>query len=787
MKKKNYFLSVIFSLFALSGILTSCENINWFANFMDDMNVLSVPFTFNSLEDGTGENLINDYVLGKTYTDEQLINDSKTFILEHGPGNSPYHNAIVYALKLDPSSSVSGVIRDTDEFITCVNATEPLSFVPVIYYTAEFTHWMEDLNGEYDPRSTSSAYGPNGYLVDIDGQAEKYNKSGFTYDHSAPTSPTFSSSGKQFIDLYYKRKSVTITFNYNGGFLSGQPSSTVTRKFETPTSLLIPNNPTKTNYVFNGWNPLIPDTFPAVETTYTAQWVPEEYTVEYSDCDLTTSISDSAASGKPASYSTTGLLSKYSYGNDTYIDGLTNMTVSGYLVRFGGWYTHPSGDETSKLDYDFSSNKYKLTDGTTKLYAKWLPQYVYCDPQSSAASDQNSGFSQSAPVKTIAAAKALMKDNNHGYQIRFLSKLTEKDDIQSLSGTYKNDCGYGADGKGITVVSKECTLIEYNGTDEVELNDVYIGGGASSWDHNTYNIGNNFLIRISNSGKLKLGENCTINNIGCTNSRFIYNQGTLIIDGAEISNIVMSTTNSIIENSSNMTFASGTLSCGNIYGIKSTGSGIVTLKNSPVISDKIRLEGNSKISVDSSFTLGSAEKIKVEVQPPVAGLIVLTDEVAKYESFECINEGYVIGSDGKLAKATGTTITINDPENPIGYNLGTIAQTSAKLTEGSATVRINIPAETYEKIDDWGGGSSVEKYVMYTCSLQTGTFKSRINSAGDGTYYADIKIGNATTTNGSTSSAITSPGLVNIFVFANPEADDGSVVITGTEAVIMVY
>ena len=76
---------------------------------------------------------------------------------------------------------------------------------------------------------------------------------------------------------------------------------------------------------------------------------------------------------------------------------------------------------------------------------------------------------------------------------------------------------------------------------------------------------------------------------------------------------------------------------------------------------------------------------------------------------------------------------------------------------------------------------------MYTCSLQSNyCFKSEILSDGDG-YYAIIKIGNATTTQDNTSGAITSPGLANIFVFANPEAEDGSVVISGTEAVIMVY
>lgn len=824
MKKKNYFLSVIFSLFALSGILTSCENINWFANFMDDMNVLSVPFTFNSLEDGTGENLINDYVLGKTYTDEQLINDSKTFILEHGPGNSPYHNAIVYALKLDPSSSVSGVIRDTDEFITCVNATEPLSFVPVIYYTAEFTHWMEDLNGEYEPRSTSSAYGPDGSSVNIIGQANKYNKPGFTYDYSVPPTKTFSSSEKQFINLYYKRNPVTITFNYDGGFLSGQPFSTVTQKFETPTSSVIPNNPTKTNYVFNGWNPLVPDTFPAVETTYTAQWVPEEYTVEYFDCDLTVSSTAIEAAGKSASYDTTGLVTTYSYGSNTYISPLPNNTLLSNSVIFDGWYTHPSGDISFKLPFNSSENKYELTDGITKLYAKWLPKYVYVDPDN--GNDSNSGFTPTTAVKTVNEARALITEQTS--EIRVCNVITDTSDINNLI----NSNGLG-DGHLIITRAPGYTGSIIKLTGDRELENITIDGGAVWSGSNVETASRSGVTSTQplidcNGNTVTLKDGCVIRNFFSTDTKCI--SGYVNVSGGTIKDCLNGTgyvisgnitieAGSLIDNCGNAIMIDGSQSfvmdggtvqnCGIAITCSSTGTINIkggTIQNnsmgiqqvgdfgSVTVSDGVIKDNGTGISakiinlsdsavIDQSNSIKLVEGGKITITGMLLNNIVATIEAPRYPyaeqvlyagsgialpdcttRFNVSKLGYTFNTGGYIVSASTGGITPSTPSAPQEIALGSLRMHHVvKNASGDTKVIFNVSDEAYNKMGDW-------KCIQYTIDADYGQANIQGNT---GSYYAEINL-TTLTASGSSRTHTLSIGSNTIMIFA--DSDDPDVV-----------
>lgn len=65
-------------------------------------------------------------------------------------------------------------------------------------------------------------------------------------------------SANEAVTLYptWARKKFTLTFNANGG--SGGGSTTQ----EWGTAVAYPANPTRTNYIFNGWSPVIPGTMP---------------------------------------------------------------------------------------------------------------------------------------------------------------------------------------------------------------------------------------------------------------------------------------------------------------------------------------------------------------------------------------------------------------------------------------------------------------------------------------------------------------------------------------------
>ncbi|MEN3157057.1 InlB B-repeat-containing protein [Alkalimonas sp. NCh-2] len=73
----------------------------------------------------------------------------------------------------------------------------------------------------------------------------------------------------------------TITFDSNGG----SALATITANFGS--TLTAPANPTRERYTFAGWNPAFPESMPASDTTLTAHWELNTFTVRFLDWDET--------------------------------------------------------------------------------------------------------------------------------------------------------------------------------------------------------------------------------------------------------------------------------------------------------------------------------------------------------------------------------------------------------------------------------------------------------------------------------------------------------------------
>ena len=67
----------------------------------------------------------------------------------------------------------------------------------------------------------------------------------------------------------------TITFNTNGG----STVSAITQNYGT--TIIAPENPTKTGYTFKKWDAVIPATMPAENITITAEWTVNQYTITF--------------------------------------------------------------------------------------------------------------------------------------------------------------------------------------------------------------------------------------------------------------------------------------------------------------------------------------------------------------------------------------------------------------------------------------------------------------------------------------------------------------------------
>ena len=145
-------------------------------------------------------------------------------------------------------------------------------------------HYQEETSGAghypASPADTENLFGTTGAAISV----TQKNYAGFEFDRQEPASATIGAEGNTVVKVFYKRKTVTLTFNLNGGNIGGSTTAQ-TRSGRFGTTFTAPTNPVKTGYTFSSWQPTPPapalsSTFPASDTTYTAQWI-QVYTVTF--------------------------------------------------------------------------------------------------------------------------------------------------------------------------------------------------------------------------------------------------------------------------------------------------------------------------------------------------------------------------------------------------------------------------------------------------------------------------------------------------------------------------
>ena len=138
-------------------------------------------------------------------------------------------------------------------------------------------HYKEKSEGGYSvvPSDTESLHdtaGATAVYTPKTFEGFNYNSSLTKINDSVQTSGTINADDSTVVKLYYERKTVNVTFKLNGGNVSGNTADIpLTGKFGT--AFTAPE-PVKADAELKGWNPALPSptTFPAADTTYTAQW-----------------------------------------------------------------------------------------------------------------------------------------------------------------------------------------------------------------------------------------------------------------------------------------------------------------------------------------------------------------------------------------------------------------------------------------------------------------------------------------------------------------------------------
>jgi len=195
----------------------------------------------------------------------------------------------------------------------------------------------------------SNAFAKNGYT--FSGWNTKADGTGTSYANSANYS--ISTSDVTLYAKWLSNATYNITFNANGG--SGGTGPTA-MNFGLP---LTAPTVTRPGYVLTGWSPSVPSTVPSADTTYTAQWAANTYTVNYNG--------NGSTSGSTAN-------SSHTY------DISSNLTTNGFSKvgsSFLGWSTSSSATSPTYTNSQSVLNLTTNPNDVVTFYAVWaINQYT---------------------------------------------------------------------------------------------------------------------------------------------------------------------------------------------------------------------------------------------------------------------------------------------------------------------------------------------------------------------------------------------------------------------------
>ncbi|MCL1048538.1 InlB B-repeat-containing protein [Shewanella abyssi] len=162
-------------------------------------------------------------------------------------------------------------------------------------------------------------------------------RSGYAFTGWSPVIPGTMPASDSTLTAQWSVNSYTLSFDSG----EGSPVTAITAEFGT--AINAPVAPTWEGYSFAGWSPVIPDSMPASDSTLTAQWSVNSYTLSFD-----------SGEGSPVTAITTV------FGED--INAPADPTRTGY--SFGGWSpvipgTMPAANST--LTAQWSVNSYTLS------------------------------------------------------------------------------------------------------------------------------------------------------------------------------------------------------------------------------------------------------------------------------------------------------------------------------------------------------------------------------------------------------------------------------------------
>jgi uncharacterized repeat protein (TIGR02543 family) len=149
---------------------------------------------------------------------------------------------------------------------------------------------------------------------------------------------------------------VTMTFNANGGTNVNSITGNIGSALTAPTS------PTRVGYSFTGWNPTLPSTLPATNTTYTAQWQINSYSLSFNSNGGSSVNTISGAFGSAVSAPAAPTRSGYTFSGwspalpSTVPAANTSYTAQWQINSYSLSFDSNGGTSVSPINADFGTN-----------------------------------------------------------------------------------------------------------------------------------------------------------------------------------------------------------------------------------------------------------------------------------------------------------------------------------------------------------------------------------------------------------------------------------------------
>lgn len=167
------------------------------------------------------------------------------------------------------------------------------------------------------------------------------------------TKAKVAADGSTVVEIYYDRNYYMMSFNLDGGY-GVEP---IYARFGASVKV---ENPTKPGYTFNGWEPTVPTTVPAENTTHKAKWTPGEsgFTVVFWYENANDDGYSYAGSIKPANVAPGTQKSSNDYQNENF----TGRDAAHFTYNSAKAETVTvKGDGSTVLNVYFKRNTYTLT------------------------------------------------------------------------------------------------------------------------------------------------------------------------------------------------------------------------------------------------------------------------------------------------------------------------------------------------------------------------------------------------------------------------------------------